>query len=197
MATPVLLPIQGKTQLIHYAGGIQGIDPANGEVLWSCRVQVSQSSPAFGAGLLFADVGRGTSTGSAVDPTGSGDVTKTHIKWQAKVSCAAGSSPIIVGDYLYRIGGQDVLRCWKATTGNLEYEERAPKITPSSSPIATPDGRIYFASSGMSYVIKAGPKFEILATNDLNDRPDYTTPAVANRRIYIKGKSYLWCIGKK
>ena len=32
---------------------------------------------------------------------------------------------------------------------------------------------------------------------DLNDGPDYPTPAVSNGRIYIRGKSYLWCIGKK
>lgn len=196
-STPVLVHIQGKLQLIHYAGGIQGIDPATGEVLWSCRVQVGNSSPAFASGLLFADVGRGTGNGTAVDATGKGDVTKTHVKWQAKIACAAGSSPIIVGDYLYRISNPDLVRCWKAASGELVYEERAPKITPSSSPIVTPDGRIYFASSGMSYVIKAGPKYEVLATNDLNDRPDYTTPAVSNGRIIIKGKSYLWCIGKK
>jgi hypothetical protein len=47
------------------------------------------------------------------------------------------------------------------------------------------------------YVFKAGPTFEILATNELNDGADYTTPAVSGSRIYIKGKSYLWCIGSK
>jgi hypothetical protein len=39
--------------------------------------------------------------------------------------------------------------------------------------------------------------FELLATNDLHDGPGYTTPAVANGRLFIKGKSYLWCIGAK
>ena len=64
-------------------------------------------------------------------------------------------------------------------------------------PLATPDGRIYFGSSRRTYVLKAGPKLEVLATNDLDDGNDYTTPAIANGRIYIKGKSYLWCIGAK
>jgi hypothetical protein len=45
-------------------------------------------------------------------------------------------------------------------------------------------------------VIKAGPKFEQLASNDLHDG-QYTTPAVSDGRIFIKGKKYLWCIGKK
>jgi hypothetical protein len=113
------------------------------------------------------------------------------------VTGAAGSSAIIVGDYLYRISDPGLIKCWELATGEVVYEERTPKITPSASPIASADGRIYFASSGHSYVITAGPKFEVLATNDLNDNPDYATPAVSGGRLFIKGKSYLWCIGKK
>jgi len=37
----------------------------------------------------------------------------------------------------------------------------------------------------------------VLATNEIGDGDDYTTPAFSNGRIIIKGKSYLWCIGKK
>ncbi len=37
MATPAILRIGGRPQLIHMAGGVQGIDPDTGELLWSCR----------------------------------------------------------------------------------------------------------------------------------------------------------------
>lgn len=197
MATPALIAIDGKLQLIHNAGGIQGIDPDTGTLLWWCRASGSHSSPVFGKGLLYVDAGRGGEIGTAVDPTGKGDVIKTHIKWTTKVKGAAGTSPIVAGDYLYRVSDPGLIRCWKMATGEPVYEERTPHISPCSSPIATPDGRIYFASPSKSYVIKAGPEFEVLATNDLNDGADYTTPAVANGRLYIKGKSYLWCIGEK
>jgi outer membrane protein assembly factor BamB len=200
MPTPALVRVQGKTALIHLAGGVQALDPATGQLLWYCRgPAVSWASPAFGGGLLYVDEGRGGRTGAAIDPTGSGDVSKTHVKWQIKVNGAAGCSPIIVGDYVYRSSEPGLIRCWKLASGELVYEERAPRITPSASPIATADGRIYFASSGKSYVIKAGPTFEVLATNDLESGGghDYTTPAVSDGRIYIKGRNYLWCIGKK
>jgi outer membrane protein assembly factor BamB len=198
MATPALLTIAGKLQLIHNAGGIQGLDPDTGELLWYCQAQSGHSSPVFGKGLLYVDSGSGTNgTGTVVDPTGTGNVTKTHIKWQTKVAGAAGTSAIIVGDYLYRIGNPELIQCLKVATGELVYKERTPGITPSSSPIATPDGRIYFASSSKSYVIEAGPEFKILAVNNLNDSPGYTTPAISGGRMYMKGKSYLWCIGKK
>jgi hypothetical protein len=109
----------------------------------------------------------------------------------------AGSSAIIVGDHVYRGGGHDFIRSWSLADGELVDELKAPRITPSASPIATADGRIYFASAGKSYVIRVNPRLEILATNDLNDGDPYTTPAVSNGRIFIKGKSYLWCIGTK
>ena len=70
MSTPALLRIQDKIQLIHYAGGIQGLDPATGELLWSCRVTTSQSSPVFGSGLLFADAGRGGQSARQSIPRG-------------------------------------------------------------------------------------------------------------------------------
>jgi outer membrane protein assembly factor BamB len=197
MPTPALLRIGRKVELIHNAGGIQGLDPTDGSLLWSCRAASGLSSPTYGAGLLYVDSGRGGQVGTAIDPTGKGDVTKTHVKWTTRLSCPAGSSPIVVGDYLYRITGSNQIACWKMATGELVFEESAPGITPSASPIATPDGRIYFASSGKSYVIEANPRYTLLAVNQLNDNPDYCSAAVAGGRIFIKGKSYLWCIGTK
>ena len=200
-ATPALLPINGKTQLVHYAGGAQGIDPATGELLWYCRgVPSSWASPAFGSGLLYVDEGRGGKTGVAVDPTGMGDVSKTHVKWKIDVTGAAGTSAIAVGENVYRASDPGFIRGWKIATGELLFEERVQKITPSASPIATADGHIYFASAKRTFVLKAGDSFELLATNDLETdggAQDYTTPAVADGRFYFKGRSYLWCVGKK
>jgi outer membrane protein assembly factor BamB len=196
MSTPALIRIQDKLQLIHHAGGVQGLDPATGEILWSCKAPTSQSSPVFGGGLLYADNGRGGQLGVAIDPTGKGEVSKTHVKWETRVEGMAGSSAIIVGNHIYRSSGQDFLRCFDLKSGDLAFEEKTPRITPSASPISTPDGRIYFAGPGKSYVINAGPKYENLATNDLFDGDNYTTPAISGGRIFIKGRSYLWCIGK-
>lgn len=196
-ATPALVRIGDKMQLIHNAGGIQGSDPNTGEILWSCRGEGSHSSVTFGGSLLYVDAGRGGRTGAAVDPTGTGDVTKTHIRWETKVTGPAGTSPIVVGHYLYRISSNGVIRCWKVKDGELVYEKRAERITPSASPVATADGRIYFASSGKTYVIQSGPEYKVLSVNDLDDNPNYTSAAISNGRIFIKGKSYLWCIGTK
>jgi hypothetical protein len=200
-STPALIRINDRLQLIHYSGGVQSLDPATGEMLWFCRgIPSSWASPAFGKGLLYVDEGRGGKTGSAVDATGMGDVSKTHIKWKTDVTGAAGTSSVVVGDYVYRICDQGLLRCWNITTGEVEFEQRLQKITPSASPIVSADGRIYFVCPKRTFVIKASNSYELLATNDLETdggAQDYTTPAVSDGRFYFKGRSYLWCVGNK
>ena len=56
------------------------------------------------------------------------------------------------------------------------------------------NGRIYFASAGKSFVVKAGAAFDILATNDLGDGGP-ASPAAADGKIYLKGRKSLYCIG--
>jgi outer membrane protein assembly factor BamB len=206
MATPVLIRVGDRTQLIHFAGGVQGLDPAGGDLLWSCRVSTDWASPVYGSGILYADAGTkslspfGTGTGAAIDPTGKGDVTRTHVKWQTRVPEADGASAVIVGEHLYRVSNPGVLRCWKLSTGEPVYAERLGGISTMASPVATADGRIYFACASKSYVIRAGPTVEVLGGGELNDGGDYHSspaPAVSEGRLFIKGKTHLWCIGAK
>jgi outer membrane protein assembly factor BamB len=207
MATPVLIRVGRRAQLIHFAGGVQGLDPATGKVLWFCRTATDWASPVYGSGLLYADAGtrsvfpNGTpGTGAAIDPTGRGDVTKTHVRWRTKVPEADGASAVVAGEYLCRVGKPDVLWCWKLGTGELVFEERLQGVNTMASPIATADGRVYFACAAKSYVIRVGPEFELLGSGDLRDGHDYhssSTPAVSGGRLFIKGKTHLWCVGKK
>jgi hypothetical protein len=48
---------------------------------------------------------------------------------------------------------------------------------------------------GVTSVIKAGPKFELLAENVLNDYC-LTSPAISDGKIFIRTATTL-CIGKK
>jgi outer membrane protein assembly factor BamB len=196
-STPVLVKVKDKPQLLMAASNaLQGVDPTNGKVLWWCQAQGDTVSPVYGGGVVYVDSGRGNSTGVAVDPGGAGDVTKTNLKWKVSAVPDGFSSPVIVGDYLYRVHNPDILRSWKLDGGVPVLKERLTGVSTSASLIATADGRIYFASAGKSYVLKAGPTLEILATNDLGDRSD-ASPAVADGRIVLKGGQYLFCIGKK
>lgn len=200
-STPVVVQVNGKPQLlVAGASAVQGLDPADGKILWWCTAPGNQRigdtpSPVYAAGLVFCDSGRG-GPGMAVDPTGSGDVTKTHFKWKITPIPEGFSSPVIVGEFLYRLHNPATLKCWKLATGEQVFSERLEGVATAASPFVTSEGHIYLANPGKSYVLKAGPKLEVLATNDLSDASQ-ASPAAANGRIILKGRRFLYGIGKK
>ncbi len=200
-STPLLATIKGKPQLlVAGAESLQGLDPASGKVLWWCRSPSGNRigdtvTPVFAKDIVYADSGRG-GPGFAVDPNGEGDVSKTNVKWKLAQVPEGFSSPVIVGDHLYRLHSPGILKCYRLNKGEQVYEERLEGVSTASSPIATPDGRIYCASAGKSQVIKAGAKFESLAVNNLGDGSS-ASPAVAEGRLFLKGQRFLWCIGKQ
>lgn len=197
-STPLVADVMGKPQIIvGSSNAVQGIDPTNGKIIWTCNNPGDVTTPVLGGGLVYCDSGRG-GPGVGVEPTGTGDVTKTHLKWETpKVTEGFYSSPVIAGEHLYRTVAPGFLRCLNLATGETVYNTRLPPGMPShASLVATADGRIYIASAGKSAVVAAGPEFKLLATNDLGD-PCHASPAVANGRIYLKGAKHLYCIGKK
>ena len=47
---------------------------------------------------------------------------------------------------------------------------------------------------GKTFVIKAGPKHEVLGTNII-DEPVRTSIAIAGGRLFLRGEKHLYCIG--
>jgi outer membrane protein assembly factor BamB len=202
-STPLLAKVGGKMQLLSAtAEGPEGIDPATGERLWWFRGTQRLGdtlTPVYRDGVLYVDSGRGGGLGPigiAVDATGQGDVSKTGLKWKVPTPTEGFSSPLLVGDWLYRLTAPGVLTCRKWATGQEVYKERLEGIDHAVSPVATADGRIYCASAGKSYVLKAGPEFAVLGSSDLGD-PSRASAAVAAGRLYLKGGRYLYCVGAK
>jgi outer membrane protein assembly factor BamB len=202
-STPALAQIKGRTQLlVAGANALEGLDPSNGEPIWwfTSEQRIGDTlTPVYAGGVVYCDSGRGGAFGGlgvAVDPTGRGDVTKTHLKWSLPRMPQGFGSPVASGDYLYRLVDPETLRCYELATGRQVYAERLPGVLTRASLVATPDGRIYLASAGKSYVVQAGPKFAVLGTGELGD-PSDASPAVADGRLYLKGRRYLYCVGKK
>lgn len=201
-STPVIIQVNDKPQMLLLASGmgqtddaLQSLDPTNGKLLWWCRGEGDASSPAYGQGLVYFDDGRG-GTGVAVDPTGSGDVSDTHIRWTITQRGEALSSPIVVDDYLYRLRTPGVVQCWDITTGKEVYSERLRDISSTwASPIADSKGHLFFANAGKSYVVQAGPEFRVLAVNDLGDG-NHPSPAAANGRLFLVGMKNIYCVGE-
>jgi outer membrane protein assembly factor BamB len=103
--------------------------------------------------------------------------------------------PLVVDGLVY-LCGDGTLTCLDAKTGKEQYaNERTHSHIHRASPVYA-DGKIYLtAQDGVTTVVKAGPKFELLATNKLPDKVN-ATPVIADGRIYLRGFDALYAIGK-
>jgi outer membrane protein assembly factor BamB len=126
---------------------------------------------------------------------GRGDVSRSHLIWSTNNGPDV-PTPVSDGKYLYIVRDNGVMFCYDARTGAEIYgRQRVPPGTYSASPVLA-DGRIYVTSEdGMTTVVRSGPKFEILAQNNLED---YTlsSPVFVNGQIFIRTESALWAIGQ-
>ena len=65
----------------------------------------------------------------------------------------------------------------------------------TASPVAA-DGRLYFFSEqGEGRVIKAGPEFDLLAVNPVDDYV-MATPAISNGSLFVRSQHFLISLGK-
>jgi outer membrane protein assembly factor BamB len=201
-SSPLLVTVNDRPGIVVAASkGVLALDPTSDRVLWTCAWGGNRyASLVSGPGLVYV-TGEGGSA-LAIDPSGEGDVSKTHVKWKHAKSPQGYGSPILVGDYLYRASPPGVLRCWKWADGELVFEENLEGVPTYISPVATRDGRIYLASASKSTVIKAGPKLEILGTSVLEESrgeggSNGPSPAISAGRLFLRSPKFLYCIGKK
>ena len=107
-------------------------------------------------------------------------------------------TPLVYGDYLYTCSNNGVLTCYQAKTGERVYQQRVAGQSNafSASPVAA-DGKLYFAGEdGDVFVIKAGPTYELLATNPVGGVM-MATPAISDGMIFIRTIGHVYGITEK
>ncbi|HXG48452.1 MAG TPA: PQQ-binding-like beta-propeller repeat protein, partial [Methylomirabilota bacterium] len=196
--TPLVLPVDGRDQLISAAGDrVQGFDPGTGELIWSVYAQGEgvTPSPVAADGLLFASSGFEKTTLRAIKLGGGrGDVTGTHIVWEQRKGCPTQPSPIFVAPYLYAITDGGVVSCYNPRNGEVIYQERVGGNF-SASPVHA-DGKIYFLSeAGETTVVAPGAEFKVLARNPLGERCQ-ASMAVSQGHLFLRTEKHLFCVGR-
>ena len=198
--TPLLVRTATRTELI--TSGTENViayDPATGKELWRHKGLESNAipSPVANNEMAYFVAGFPTKITYAIRLGQNGDLTGTpNVPWKYEKGTAYVPSPILYGDYLYLTTDRGILTALDAKTGEVKYEGgRIPiPATFTASPVAF-EGKILMTSEdGDTFMIKAGPKHEIVGTNSVGE-PVYASPAIADGRIFIRGEKNLYCIG--
>ena len=142
-------------------------------------VYVAFGSEADFAGKNVAGKGVFSFDIMGIKPDGAGNVTHSHVLYNESKGGGYVPSPIAQGDYIYLVNDGGLASCREARTGKLQWLERLGKHH-SASPVAI-GGYLFFPDDdGITHVIKAGPKFEILAENNIDE---YTLSSIAVSEI--------------
>jgi outer membrane protein assembly factor BamB len=200
--TPAVFARDGRAEIIvSGADVVTGHDPATGKELWRAgglNPDNDGNNRIVASPVVFGDLVIASSRERpmlALRAGGRGDVTRSALLWWFN-SGPDVPTPVTDGSFVYVVRDNGIMYCLDAKTGREVYGKRRLRPgTYSASPVLA-DGRIYATSEdGVTTVVKAGPEFEVLAENALDD---YTlsSPAIAGGRIFLRTTKFLWAIGK-
>jgi outer membrane protein assembly factor BamB len=182
-------------------------DFKSGKEIWklSGAGDIPVPTPVVAHGLVFINSAHGKmSPIFAIKLEAKGDISlepgqtsNEFIVWSINRGGAYMQTPLIYGDYLYNLRGNGSLECFEATTGERIYREKVGNMSSFSASAIAADGKLYLPSEqGDIFVVKAGPKFEILGENSMNDIC-MATPAVSEGVVFIRTHHFLAAVHQK
>jgi outer membrane protein assembly factor BamB len=207
-SSPNVFEKNGKTQIVVNGWKhMGGYDFETGKEIWRMGGggDIPAPTPVIAHDLIFINNAHGRySPIYAVKTDATGDITlgeeelsNKYIVWSIKRGGAYMQSPLIYGDYLYNLQGNGALSVYKATTGELMYKQSLGSVGGFSASGIAAGAYVYFCGEeGDVFVVKAGPKYELVAQNKMNDII-MATPAISENVIYFRAQKSVIAVGKK
>ena len=199
--TPIIMQVEGKDQLLmSWPRRLAAYDPKSGKELWTCAGlnPLVYTSPIYTGDTVVAMGGFG-GMAMAVRAGGSGDITQSRRLWHHPRTKQRIGSGVIHDGHIYIHDDPNVAECLELKTGKLVWEERLSGPAQSShnwSSVMRADGKCYSINfGGNCFVLKASPKFELLAVNALGETSN-SSIVPSNGELFIRTHRALWCIGE-
>lgn len=193
--TPIEIEQDGR-KLIISAGSdiVQAID-LRGEVVWSAKFEGFSVTPRplYHRGLLYFSTGFGSTTLLAIDPSGSGDVTDTHLRWKYGSNVPTTPSPVAIDDAVMIISDSGVATALAADDGSLRWRLRVGGNF-SATPLVHGDCVYLMAEDGTCTLWRlTGEKPTKIAENQLPGRA-FASPVPYQGDLLIRTESSLYRI---
>ena len=190
--TPIVINVNGKELLISNGSYMCFAHDVNtGEVVWTVTYGYDStvSQPLFWNGLVFVNSGwifednkPSFTRQFAIDPGGTGDVTKTRVKWMYEDEVPQIPTPIIVDGKMYMVHDRGMVTCLDAMTGKPIWKEKL-KGNFNSSPIYAAGNIYFFNVKGECTIINPGETFLKVAENNIGETVKAVPVFVGNKMI--------------
>jgi len=205
-STPNFLNKYGQRQIVvNGYSHIGGYDFDTGKELWRLGNggDAPAPTPVFGNGLIYIHSSHGRYQPIfAIRPEARGDITlnpesttNRYIVWSIKRGGAYLPTNLVYGKYLYNLRMNGNITCFDARTGEVIYRNRIPDAPGISSSGVASNGKLYYSlEQGDVVVVRAGPDFEILSRNPMEDLM-MATPAISGDMIFFRTRHFLVAVG--
>jgi outer membrane protein assembly factor BamB len=207
-STPTVHEVGGRTQLlVNGMRHVGAYDFKTGEEIWklSGGGDIPVPTPVVSEGLVYITNAHGTmSPVYAIRDTATGDVslkdgaaTNAAVSWSYPRGGGYMATPLAYRGILYVVTYNGVLTAYDAKTGEKKYTQRLADGTSAftASPVAA-DDKVYLASEdGRVFVLKSGPAYELLATNDMTEST-LATPAFSEGMMFWRTQNHVVAIGR-
>lgn len=197
---PTVIEVAGRRQLVLSGSlSVAGYEPDTGKLIWIVDGPTEQfvSSPVFLEKVVFMTYGFPKRGICAIDPTGAGNVTATHVVFNLERTSRGGyvPSPVAHAGLAFVVNDEGIGSCADPRTGREIWLQRLGRHH-SASPVVA-GGNVYFLDDdGKCWVVKAGGRFELMRVNELGEET-YGSPAISRGQIFIRGAKQLFCLGRR
>ena len=102
---------------------------------------------------------------------------------------------MVLNGYLLVADDRGTANCFDAKTGERHWQGRLGRHFSTS--LITANGLVYFvADDGLTKLVRPGKELEVVAENPLGEFT-YSSPAISDGQLFMRGEDNLYCIGAK
>ena len=196
--TPLVFNHRAGQQIVRWSTGeVLGYAADSGRRLWSLETGTLQPvpSPVVAGNLLCNSagvLGRETLCAALSDDGAS----SPDVVWRIPAKAPRIPSGVLYQGLLFTVTDLAVMTAFDAATGRSVWARRLKGGRFSASLLAA-DGRIYATSErGLTTVVAAKRKFELLAENHVGEEVR-GSPAAAGGCLLVRTRQHLYCIERR